>query len=1080
MKAVDEPLSDAGLSGIPAQTGIGGRLFGENGETGKETGTGMKHRILTRLAPLTLALMLLVGCGKETAATRETAEPSGMVFSDIDFSASTFKHVNNGGVTDSDVLPYNVDVITGATMTVEGPAVVSSIPLSVRELENRDAGLVRGIYTDASGPRVYEGIDLCYLLYDMTDGDNGIRLTDTACRVELKNSNRAAVAAFSLEEVLQARADGRPILLAYGVGTPDGTLAAPFVFDAPGEGEHSPGYVPELDNEDGCIKLVYDRERYGSGQDSGPFSNVAYVYVREETEPGFKHTEAEAFNTSRYTDYILSFRGAALGCEMDLTVRQLEDLVVRGPEGVVPGGIGYTDEYSLANNAYWYVNTYEGLDLYKLLLYLGMDSAEDMGLQAARTTLVRFTAADGAASNEAFSVDTLSYPDAFGFYNKNAADHGDGSYVPTGADLVDTGYPVLLAYGVNGYPYTIQKSDPAYLSGLSNSGGPLRVVFGKTQYNHANGSNQVQYLSELIVGEDVLYNTHQYTSEEALHALAEQPLALRVRGADGSLLMDREITVGELEDLVYGAEVSRNEKRAAQVKDSYEIPGDGGYETQIFEGVGLEYLLMDALGLPGTNGTVTFSNESDSLSLSLEDLFRPGCNASLGREGMPALLAFAKNGTPLTAGREDAGYVAERKLHPFLASDPAVYPVDNSGGPLALLLPSPSLDESAGQILPDVREIAIRLSPDAYAHTEGVYRASMAETLLFTGPGLKDERTLTLEELEGRQRLGRTLDFALPAEDGTAAAVRYRGIPVYALFTEIGIRSNAGDVTIRTADGSEGIVPLSALKQSITDEAGSELCAILAYGVGTDKNDRLAGLPLTASADAPGYVPGAGNDGGPLALLLPQEDGTAVRIDHVTALEVSAREIDNWSHRMSDVYEEFLDAPFTLVVKNDENERSVDFTLEQLESMKELIVREDYTVLDLGQCEGLDIWKLICRVADSVPGIDDPVSITAYAADGYKHDLLSAFSIEGFRLGVPDENGERKPLLLCYAINGYPLVDSENHEGYTGLAGNGAGPLRVVAETNQGGSVKYCTKIVVTLKGTDAIDIAPDPGWFGE
>jgi hypothetical protein len=110
-------------------------------------------------------------------------------------------------------------------------------------------------------------------------------------------------------------------------------------------------------------------------------------------------------------------------------------------------------------------------------------------------------------------VDTLSYPDAFGYFKKNAADSGDGSYKPSNADLVATGYPVLLAYGVNNYPYTIGKTDAGYLSGLSNNGGPMRVVFGKTQYNHANGSHQVQYLSDVIVGNDVLYNTHKYTSD---------------------------------------------------------------------------------------------------------------------------------------------------------------------------------------------------------------------------------------------------------------------------------------------------------------------------------------------------------------------------------------------------------------------------------------------------------------------------------------------------------------------------------------------------------------------------------------
>ncbi|MCQ2553430.1 MAG: hypothetical protein MJ150_03905 [Clostridia bacterium] len=132
-----------------------------------------------------------------------------------------------------------------------------------------------------------------------------------------------------------------------------------------------------------------------------------------------------------------------------------------------------------------------------------MKNAEDMGLKAARTTLISFVASDGVPASESFSVDTLSYPEGFGFYKKNAQDNGDGKYVPTNADLVKLGYPILLSYGVNNYPYTISKSDGAYVSGLSNAGGPLRVVFGKTQYNHANGSNQVQLVSEVITGKNV-------------------------------------------------------------------------------------------------------------------------------------------------------------------------------------------------------------------------------------------------------------------------------------------------------------------------------------------------------------------------------------------------------------------------------------------------------------------------------------------------------------------------------------------------------------------------------------------------
>ena len=74
--------------------------------------------------------------------------------------------------------------------------------------------------------------------------------------------------------------------------------------------------------------------------------------------------------------------------------------------------------------------------------------------------------------------------------------------------------------------------------------------------------------------------------------------------------------------------------------------------------------------------------------------------------------------------------------------------------------------------------------------------------------------------------------------------------------------------------------------------------------------------------------------------------------------------------------------------------------------------------------------------------------------------------------------GDRKPLIISYAVNGLPLVDSENHEGYTGLAGNSAGPLRVVAETNQGASVKYVTKLVATIPGSGAPDRYIDQSLF--
>jgi DMSO/TMAO reductase YedYZ molybdopterin-dependent catalytic subunit len=740
------------------------------------------------------------------------------------------------------------------------------------------------------------------------------------------------------------------------------------------------------------------------------------------------------------------------------------------------GGIGYSDLYSLANNAYWYVNEYEGLDLYKLLLYLGMNDAKSMGLAASRTTLVRFIADDGFFSPESFSIDTLSYPDTFGFYNKNAMDPGDGSYAPTNADLVRTGYPVLLAYGLNGYPYTITKQDAGYLSGLSNNGGPMRVVFGKTQYNHPNGSNQVQYLKDVIVGKDILYNTHKYTDAAEYRALADDTLTITVSGEDGGVIQKSVMTVGDVEDILYGEDVSSSVKNAARVKDHYQQKTKGGYASEIYEGINFEYFLMEVLGLPGTNGTVTILNANgETVTVPLSALLRTGYNTELGRDKLSPVIAFAKIGSPMVAGVNAPGYIDSIPLNPMLESEPMYYAVENSSGPLAVFIPSSDPHNCNAVSISNVTSITIDLDPDSYAHLRPPYSSYGENTIRFYGDGLERDMTYTVSEIESRQRLSKTLDYSLLNDSGKPVQHRYRGVPVYDLLVETGIKSNAGDVIFYDSGGGSCRYSLAALKRkNYLNQFSPEkepLTAILAYGTGLFGENTMAGLPLVPASLNIGYEADYGNDGGPLKLVIPGDSAdTSATAKNIAAVEVTANEIDLWGHLMSDIYNEFLDSEFTLTIKNDDSEWSCVFTVGQLEGMTDLIVREKYSVLNIGECEGIDIWKFIRRFAGNVPGIEDPVAITVYAGDGYKNDLLSVFHKEGFELGVDDGDGNRKPLIIAYAVNGLPLVDSESHEGYTGLAGNGAGPLRVIAETNQGATVKYAGKLVVTVPGSGPLD----------
>ncbi|MEG0661827.1 MAG: hypothetical protein RR472_00965, partial [Anaerovoracaceae bacterium] len=386
--------------------------------------------------------------------------------SGIDFATSNYKHINNGGVTGQEG-PYNIDAITGATLTVEGPGVKNSVPLSVRILENQNAGGFRGVYSDLeNGNKTYEGIKLSYILNSMPSG-NKVELTDTAKKVQIKNRARQTIAEFTLEQIKEAEERGKPILVSYGVGSQDGTNVAPYVYDG------AAGYKPELNNDDGCLKLVYDKEAI-TGDANGAYSsfgNMAYIYVMEESEPGYKHTGA-VYGDPNYSQYILSMAGTGMGREINLTVKQLEELA-NSEEGIGDynsSNIAFRKAYSLTNTTYWSVNEYEGVKLYNLLQKYGLKN------DLSNDTKIRFNAWDGYISNEVFTIDDLKKPEKFGYYEKNALDINDGSYTPTEEDKKDAGYPVMLAYGVNRYPYVKSPQDEGYAKGLTNSGGPLRVI----------------------------------------------------------------------------------------------------------------------------------------------------------------------------------------------------------------------------------------------------------------------------------------------------------------------------------------------------------------------------------------------------------------------------------------------------------------------------------------------------------------------------------------------------------------------------------------------------------------------------
>ena len=1009
--------------------------------------------------------------------------------SGIDFSTSPYKHITNGGITGQDG-PYDIDAITGATLTIEGPAVTKSVPLPIRELESQNAGAYRGTYTDNRGGTdwtlQYEGIKLSHILNNMTSGDNGVHMTDDAYKVLLKNRVRKTIAEFTLNEIAAADTAGKPIIIAYGTGTVDDQTIAPFVFDA------ATGIKAALDNDDGPIKVVYDKSAFAF--DPNPqyteFGNVAYIYVAEDTSPGYMHNTAP-YDTPENSQYVLTVTGEKIGREVNYTVEQLEKMVTYDANGEpVADGMGYRDEYSLANSNYWYVNEYEGVQLWKLLQKSGLAAETATGTD--KDTQVSFSATDNYKDFDKFTIEQVSNPDLFGYYEKNPADLNDGNY--TGDDAVDlrgTGYPVLVAYGVNSYPYVIKNTLDGYMSGLSNDGGPLRIISGKMNYSHANGSKQAKLLDKVIVGNDKYYSTHKYNPNlSGLYQGIAETSTLNVKviagsEADGTVLKDQTYKVGDLEELLYGGSLTTTQLKEAKVKGFYEAYKNGIFYSDLYEGLDLKYFLEKVVELPGYKGTITFSNGTNELTMGLEEaLAYSGYNGTTKLSGLTPVIAYGKNGAPMVATKNEVdGYESEVEL---AAGTPykhtiAVY---NNGGPLAVMFPRATMDAPTADSLTSVNSITVNLVADKYAHTALPYSSLANEIVTFSGEGtrLTAAKAFTVADIEGKQTLAVTGDYNIKKSTDSQSQTRYRGIPLYDFLnsTDIGLKPNADKVIVTCSDNTSYTFELSEVYKSDyingQNTTINNLEMILAYGSAAVTNpDPEDGKPLVQEKTTEaGYDEAYGNSGGPIRLVVGQTSADELNISKilkdVTSIEVTASEMTSWNHSTNAIYQEYLDDTFQLQVVDSENKPVFDktYTITQLEAMTALVEREKITWIGTQEWEGINLWDFVIQEAGSIAGVADPISVTVHASDGYTKELRSIVGLDALQNGIKDGTAYI-PVILGYAHSGYPLVTDAESDGYVALIDNDGGPIRVMVQNNQGACLSDTIKIVVKIGagGTD-------------
>ncbi|MDR2487420.1 MAG: chitobiase/beta-hexosaminidase C-terminal domain-containing protein, partial [Clostridiales Family XIII bacterium] len=986
-----------------------------------------------------------------------------------------YKHTDYSGA------PYNISALTGATLTVEGPGVQAGVAIPVGNLEGADAADTHtGVYTDTRGgtdtARSYQGIRVTSVLEGKVGGTGAVNLLTQNANLVFKNRWRQTVASIPAAELNAAQT---PVLLAWGTAGADGKGAKPFVYNG------ADGKDSALGNEDGCLKLVYDKADFQAKQatfgDGGKFSSVAYIYVEEASPaPGFRHDKAP-YDDPQNTEHIVTFGGNALGAEINFRVKDLEKLATDKPSLV------HSDEYSLANTTYWYVNQYEGLDLWKLLREFGLPESYGDNEQ----TGVTFRAWDHYKTSEKFSTADLAHPDRFYYYEKAINDLGttrppvNELIPPGGSSFPDTdangypvkkGYPVLLAYGVNGYPYVRNSSMDGFKSGLANEGGPVRAIFGKRDYYHSNGSNQLQRIDGIFVGDAVAYSAHSQNpgAGGAYQTLSNQQLTIETVRAGGGT-ETQTLTVGEIEGLLYGSGVTDSQRANRQEKAWYfhKKSGGGAAIEDLFEGVNLWYLLSEAAQIPGTLGTVTF-NDDPSTQVSLDRIREEGYNSVSGTNGLGAVLAFAENGFPLVADSASPGYV---NTHPNVAG----LTVKNTGGPLALILPQTAAQNAANDIsgapvkVEKVTKITVNLEPDHYAHETSPYDALADNEVQFTGAVKDSAVTLSVGAIERKQTF---LVTDLYGEG--AQAVRYRGIDLYKLLNDAQVRMGSQvEKVVVTGKGGDSLTIQAADLAGGVD--GKRI--LLAYGQNKDTAAQPGdGKPLVQTDTSPGYEATYGNSGGPLKLVVQPSGAYAAKsvVEDVVSIEVVAAAVTGWKHDYG-VYAAYKDRP-ALVISGSDVKETKTFTVGELEALDAYFVQDTYTLSEsFLEVQGLGLWALIRDEVGLKDGVSKPSALKFNSVDNYPLDLSGQIdNIVGSGI-----NG--KPVLVAYGQNGYPLVaggdgsKQPSEPGFVEAAGNAFGPLRLFVNNNSGWCEKWLCSIVVGtgdfVKPGETVE-TPDSPWF--
>lgn len=915
---------------------------------------------------------------------------------------SQYKHISYDGA------PYNIDAVTSATLTIEGPGLEDRQIVTMRQLESMDEGIKKVISSEnINGKTVentYEGITLEYILKKV------VKLKPNAENLIFWDKNLQKIGEYSLESVMSGDGQGNKMIIAYGVN------GLPLVFD-----NTYPGYEASKYNDNGCIRLVTNKDQ---NVGNASFKTLSRIQINEKDAKNVYEHNYSPYNKPEYEYDTLTITGEGIGKEVIYSLKDIEAICVSDKE------LSYEGLYSLQNSAsYWNNHVLKGVVLYELLLKSGL--SKDLP----DSTSIRIIAKDGYSTGP-YTLGDIKNSERYGVYIKDIK------------EPVKTGMPVIISYGADGYPFVPLNTDVGFVNGVDNNGGPMRITFGQKSLEDINGPNQIKYVSKIIVGNEKNLSAHEYSPYDTLK---NSTLSVKIFSEDSKEpIKTSEFKLSDIEGVTF----KKDTQAYALGRNYFSIKKNNEFYNDFYQGVNLWYMLKDMVGFSGTEGTITFSSAGvDMGTISIGDLNKPNndysdfYNAITGIKNIKPILAYSKNGYPLVSEKDEKlGYVSE------ITSGDWKIAVKNNGGPLCVIIPQ-SLKNPDGLYISSVDEIKVKIAPDPCAHTKEPYNAYNNE-ISIKGTGVKKEATIKVSEVEEMIDFITIQKYYVLNQKEVGEEIEYKGIGLYDFLRQtVGLQPNAEKILVTAADGYvKEFTVQDIIKSDYINEKSNtnNLKMMMAYG----KN----GKPLVPGKKDTGFDEAAKNDGGPLQIVVGQKSkrdkNSSSFIKSIKKIEVVAGKETSWKHD-SPLYQKYLDTTI-FTIAGSEVKNPISFTLRQIEALNLGAVRDTYTSSqDVAQFEGIDLKYLINNAVGLKAGIIKPTKITIYSGSKYQRNI----DVNQVWDGVLNTKGVNKKIILGYAREGYPLVPKVGDVGYASQ--NAGGPLKLIMEENISMWIKSPDLIVV-------------------